>query len=85
MTQTKGVWIDYDDGHAGGYPHFCEKAAPKEPGMTKDELHQRIYEALQTAACMAKNPEAFAGFTNEHLARLVTGGIWHDIGEVVDD
>lgn len=18
------VWIDYDDGHAGGYPHECE-------------------------------------------------------------
>jgi hypothetical protein len=19
------VWIDYDDGHAGGYPHECER------------------------------------------------------------
>lgn len=22
---TEKVWIDYDDGHAGGYPHECER------------------------------------------------------------
>lgn len=23
--RSKRMWIDYDDGHAGGYPHECER------------------------------------------------------------
>lgn len=22
---TEPVWVDHDDGHAGGYPHWCGK------------------------------------------------------------
>lgn len=25
------VWVDYDDGHAGGYPHECDEPLLKQP------------------------------------------------------
>jgi hypothetical protein len=28
------VWVDYDDGHAGGYPHWCTQPTMRSLGHT---------------------------------------------------
>lgn len=30
------VWIDYDDGHAGGYPHECNRCPARSGPLTCD-------------------------------------------------
>lgn len=35
LTQHS-IWVDYDDGHAGGYPHECDRCTGSSGRMSCD-------------------------------------------------
>lgn len=47
------TWVDYDDGHAGGYPHECE-AVPTNCVCG----HSKLWHWLERGRCMWADDES---------------------------